>query len=414
MRYSESFIKTNKDAKEFDSVNATLLQKGSFVDQTMAGVYTFLPLGWRVLNNIESIVREEMNTVGAEMFMPTLSPKTLWQQTGRIGVDILLQAVGANNASQAKNPGGYIINPTHEEVITPIAKRLKPSYRDLPFAVYQIQTKFRNEERAKSGLLRGREFRMKDLYSFHATKKGLEEYYEKVKTVYMRIYERLGMGEDTVIALAGGGDFTSDYTHEFQTKCAAGEDTIYYDAAQDVHYNSEVVPEEVKTSGESFKASEVGNIFPLGTKFTEAFEYTYTDEQGKPQAVHMASYGIGTSRIMGVLVEKFHDDHGIIWPVSVAPFRVYLASLHADDADVSAGANAAYEALAKAGVEVLYDDRKDTGPGEKLADADLFGIPWRAVVSKKTEGKIELKRRTSDATEMIDIADLVKKLSVDE
>lgn len=408
MRYSQSFIKTNKDAKEFDSINATLLQKGSFIDQSMAGVYTFLPLGWRVLNKIEDIVRGEMDTVGVEMFMPTLSPKSLWKQTGRLEIDILLQAVGANDASRAKNEAGYIINPTHEEIITPIARRLKTSYRDLPFAVYQIQTKFRNEERPKSGLLRGREFRMKDLYSFHATKEDLSEYYDKVKVAYMRIYDRIGLGKDTIVALAGGGDFTKDYTHEFQTKCEAGEDTIYYDAGKDLYYNAEVVPEDVQKSGESFQASEVGNIFPLGTTFTDAFEYTYTDKHGGSQPVQMASYGIGTSRTMGVLVEKFHDDRGIIWPAAVAPFTVYLANLHPDNENISARAAAVYSELTRAGVDVLYDDRKDVGPGEKLTDADLLGIPWRAVVSQKTGEMIEIKRRDADDMELVEATKLIE------
>lgn len=411
MRYSHSFIKTNKDAKEFDSVNATLLQKGSFIDQTMAGVYTFLPLGWRVLHKIENIVREEMDAIGSEMLMPTLSPRSLWETTDRLDIDILLEAVAANDASKAKNAGGYIINPTHEEVITPIAQRLKPSYRDLPFGVYQIQTKFRNEERPKSGLLRGREFRMKDLYSFHATKKDLDAYYENVKAVYLRIFERFGIGSDTVVALAGGGDFTKDYTHEFQTKCPAGEDTIYHDAANDVYYNSEVASPEIQKSAESFSASEVGNIFPLGTKFSKAFGYSYTDDQGKSQPVHMASYGLGTSRVMGVLVEKFHDERGIIWPDAVAPFTVHLASLHPNDAEAAGNADAVYGKLRAAGIEVLYDDREGAAPGEKLADADLLGVPWRAVVSQKTDGKIEVKQRSASDTMLMDVTTLISELT---
>src|SRR3989344_4234473 len=218
MRYSSLMIKTNKEAHEFDSVNATLLQKGGFIERTMAGVYTYLPLGWRVLNKIENIIREEMDKVGTEMLMPALAPRQLWQQTGRQDIDILFMASGANEASIKKNNASYIINPSHEEIITPIAQKIKTSYKDLPFAVYQIQTKFRNEERPKSGLLRGREFRMKDLYSFHATEEDFQHYYDEVKEVYVRIFERLGMGNATVVALASGGGFTTEYSHEFEVR----------------------------------------------------------------------------------------------------------------------------------------------------------------------------------------------------
>ncbi|MBI1833878.1 MAG: hypothetical protein HYR90_03540 [Candidatus Andersenbacteria bacterium] len=410
MRYQEAFIKTSKGGKEFDSVNATLLQKGSFIHQTMAGVYTFLPLGWRVLTKIENIVREEMNAIGSELLMPTLSPRKLWETTNRTGIDVLLQAVGANDASLKKNPGGYIVNPTHEEVITPIARQTKPSYRDLPFAVYQIQTKFRNEERPKSGLLRGREFRMKDLYSFHASKEDLDSYYEKSKSVYQAIFEHIGLGNDTVIALASGGDFTKDFSHEFQTKCEAGEDLIYHDEAQGVYYNKEVAPAELQKKIEPFAACEVGNIFPLGTKFTEAFDYTYTDESGQKQPVFMACYGIGTSRVMGVIVEKFHDDRGITWPDAVAPFTVHLVSLPKGNPAISKQAEEIYQALMGAGIDVLFDDRPDAAPGEKFADADLLGCPWRVVVSEKTGENIELKRRSEKEFEIITLDKAVNRI----
>src|SRR3989344_8238888 len=219
MRYSRLLLKTNKDAKQFDSVNATLLSQAGFIHQAMAGVYTFLPLGWRVLNKIENIIREEMDTVGAEMLMPAIVPTALWEQTGRLAtVSVLMGTKPANEEARKRNDASYILNPTHEEVITPIAQRFKPSYKDLPFAVYQIQTKFRNEERPKSGLLRGREFRMKDLYSFHATQEDFQHYYDEVKEVYVRIFERLGMGNATVVALASGGGFTTEYSHEFEVR----------------------------------------------------------------------------------------------------------------------------------------------------------------------------------------------------
>lgn len=400
MRYSEFFLKTNKEAKEFDSVNATLLQKGGFIHQTMAGVYTFLPLGLRVLNNIEQIVREEMNKLGSELLMPALSPRDLWQATGRLeSVDVLFEARGGNDGSRAKNDATYVLNSTHEEVITPIVQQFRPSYRDLPCAVYQIQTKYRNEPRPKSGLLRGREFRMKDLYSFHASEEDFKNFYERAKEAYRVTFDRLGLGADTHVVLASGGDFTREYSHEFDTVCDTGEDTIYFDEKAGVYYNKEVAPKELVERGQAITACEVGNIFPLGTRFPEAFGYTVTDESGKRVPVYMGSYGIGTSRVMGVLVEKFHDEKGIIWPAPVAPFPVHLLGLNVD-------ARAVYDELQKAGLETFYDDR-DASAGEKLTEADLLGIPWRVVVSKKTGDKIEVKNRGEDEAKLMDVKEFI-------
>lgn len=406
MKYSSYFLKTNKDAKEFDSINATLLQKGGFIDQLMSGVYTMLPIGLRTLDKIEGIVREEMDTLGSELLMPALSPVELWETTGRTGIDVLFEARGANDASRKRNDGRYILNSTHEEIITPLAKKNRMSYKDFPFAVYQIQTKFRNEERAKSGLMRGREFRMKDMYSFHASEDDLLAFYEKAKDAYMRIFTRLGIGEDTKITKASGGDFTTGFSHEFQTICDSGEDTIYVDNKTGEAFNKEVAPSEEGFT--QHNASEVGNIFPLNTKFSKAFDYTYTDKEGKQQIVYMGCYGIGTSRLMGVLVEKFHDDKGIVWPESVAPFTVYLAGLNRDDADTVAAADAAYKTLENAGIETLYDDR-DIAPGAKFADAELLGIPWRVVVSKKTAGKLEVTSRSTNETHLLEISEFLKK-----
>lgn len=407
MKYSSYFLKTNKDAKEFDSINATLLQKGGFIDQVASGVYTMLPIGLRTLTKIENIVREEMDTLGSELLMPSLSPLDLWETTGRTGIDVLLEARGGNEASRKRNDTTYVLNSTHEELVTPLAKKTRFSYKDFPFAVYQIQTKFRNEERAKSGLMRGREFRMKDLYSFHTSEEDLLAYYERAKEAYMRVYTRVGIGKDTKITKASGGDFTTGFSHEFQTICEAGEDVIYVNNETGEAFNKEVAPE-----GDNFtqhNASEVGNIFPLNTKFSKAFDYTYTDENGKPQIVYMGSYGIGTTRLMGVLVEKFHDDKGIIWPESVAPFRVYLAGLNRDDASVVAATDAAYEELTKAGIEVLYDDR-DVATGAKFTDAELLGIPWRAVISKKTAGDVELTSRASGEIITESLSSVIKRL----
>ncbi len=394
MRYSSYFLKINKETKNLDSINATLLQKGGFIDRVASGVYTMLPLGLRVLNKIENIIRKEMDTLGSELLMPSLSPVTLWEQTGRTEMDVLLEARGANDASRKRNDARYFLNPTHEELVTPLAKKTKFSYKDFPFAVYQIQTKFRNEERAKSGLMRGREFRMKDLYSFHQNESDLLDFYEKVKIAYMNIFSAMDLKEDTKITQASGGDFTTGHSHEFQTICESGEDTIYVDNETGEVWNSEIAPKDGTYS--KHKASEVGNIFPLNTKFSGAFEYTYTDKDGTQKPVYMGCYGIGTSRLMGVLVEKFHDDKGIIWPQSVAPFTVYLAGLNREDDSIIAAADAVYEQLQKADIDVLYDDR-DVNPGTKFADAELIGIPWRVIISKKTAGKLEVtSRKTGD------------------
>ncbi len=412
MRYSQLLIKTNKEAKTYDSVNATLLQKGCFIDQTMAGVYTFLPLGWRVLNKIENIIREEMDQVGAEMLMPAIVPKELWEKTGRLNsVDILMQAAAANDASRIKNDASYVLNSTHEEVITPIAQKLKPSYKDLPFAVYQIQTKFRNEARPKSGLLRGREFRMKDLYSFHASEKDMTLFYDQIKDVYSTIFNRLGIGRDTFIVQASGGDFTKGYSHEFDTLCANGEDIIYHDESNDTYYNKEVAPPELQKIASPLTASEVGNIFPLGTKFSAAFGYSYTAADGRQQPVYMASYGIGSSRVMGVIVEKFHDRKGIIWPPSVAPFTLHLIGINLDNNHTKQKADEAYKQLTSTGLEVLYDDRADVSAGEKLADADLLGIPWRLVISDKTGDQIELKERSRADLQMLALNAVVSRFT---
>lgn len=405
MKYSSIFLKTNSNAKTLDSINATLLIKGGFIDQVASGVYTMLPLGLRVLGKIENIVRKEMDTLGSELLMPALSPRSLWETTDRTNIDVLLEARGANDASRKRNDGTYILNPTHEEIVTPLAQKTKMSYKDFPFAVYQIQTKFRNEERAKSGLMRGREFRMKDLYSFHTSEADLQAYYERVKKAYMNIFRALDLERDTKITKASGGDFTTGYSHEFQTICDAGEDVVYINEETGEAWNSEIAPKE--GAFKQHRASEVGNIFPLNTKFSDAFGYAYTDKDGTRKPVYMGSYGIGTSRLMGVLVEKFHDAAGIIWPESVAPFNAYLAGLTREDADAVTTADSVYEALTHAGVETLYDDR-DVSTGTKFADAELLGIPNRIVVSKKTAGKLEVTSRRTNEMHMYSISEFLK------
>jgi len=564
MKLSQNPFRTSKTVSaELVSKNARLLTQAGFVHQEVAGVYTFLPLGLRVLNNIEKIIREEMDEVAVEILMTALAPQEVWQKTGRIEtVDVLMKTTGANQFSRAKNETEYVLGSTHEEIVTPLIQSFCQSYRDLPAAVYQIQTKFRNEPRAKSGLLRCREFRMKDAYSFHASEADLKTYYEIMKKVYTRIFERVGLGKDTVIALASGGDFTPDFSHEFQTICEAGEDILFRAAKANIIYNREVAPSQAPTVSdpneemrerqdvegkgiigvaelakflnipvekttktlimetdrgeviaaavrggydiseeklkkiigcktlqlasaetvqevtkaevgyagvlnlpssvkvyfdestsnrrnfecganrthyhsmninfgrdipepekfydfkiaregdlypktgevyEVFRGAEVGNIFPLNTKFSKAFDYSYIDEQGKEQPVYMGCYGIGSSRLVGVLVEKFADEKGMIWPEAVAPYQVHLIDINSTERGQKI-----YNELKEHGVNVLWDDR-DLRAGEKFADADLIGIPHRLVVSTKTGDKVEWKARQSDKAEMLDINDVVAK-----
>lgn len=405
-----AFAPTKTAPKDAESINQRLLVQGAFVDQVMAGVYTLLPFGLRVLTKIENIVREEMDKIGNEILMTTLASVESWKQTGRFGrVDVLMKAVPANEAAKDKHDAEYVVSPTHEEIVTPLVKRFNFSYKNLPKAVYQIQTKFRNEPRAKSGMMRTREFRMKDMYSFHTDEADLKRFYELAKDAYMTIYRRVGLEADTYIALASGGDFTKDYSHEFQTKCENGEDTIYMDRETGVAYNREVAPEDAsdKDKYEEFKGSEVGNIFTLSTKFADDFDYKYTDADGEKRPVWMGCYGIGTSRLIGVLVEKFNDERGIIWPEAVAPFRVSLIGFES----TQERAKDIYDSLTQAGVEVLWDDR-DLSAGVKFADADLIGNPYRLIVSEKSlsGGGVELKRRAEEKSEIIPLDEIVKRL----
>ena len=568
MKYSDTFAKTTKNSKEYDSINATLLTKAGFISQTMSGVYTFLPLGIRVLHKIENIVREEMNTIGTEILMPSMAPKKMWEDTGRLNsVDILFKASGANAKSQEMNSGEYILNATHEEVVTPLAMSERRSYKDFPFAIYQIQSKFRNEARPKSGLLRAREFRMKDLYSFHTSNEDMEAYYEKSKEVYMDVFNKLGIGEDTVIAAASGGMFTDQFSHEFQTECPTGEDTIFIVESTGEAFNKEVAPskavlpeqetelkeieykeeagiigvddlckafnitadQSVKTlifetenkgivvaalrgdydineeklmkivgakkmrlaseeivkkvtgaeigyagilnlpdsvtvilddsieglvnfecganktdfhvlnvnwgrdlekpeqfydvkiakvgdcypeTGEVYKtmtSTEVGNIFPLYTKYSKAIGYTYIDEQGKEQPVIMGCYGLGTSRVMGVIAEKCNDENGLIWPQNIAPFHVHLISLvKEDEFDV----DSFIKKLEDENIEVLWDDRNKVSVGERFSEADLIGCPIRVVIGRKglESNSIEVKVRGSEEVQLVEVGNAVEYL----
>ncbi|HSV95087.1 MAG TPA: aminoacyl--tRNA ligase-related protein [Spirochaetia bacterium] len=411
MKMSKMGIRPEKTAPgDAEAINQKLLIQAGFIHQEMAGVYTFLPLGLRVIYKIENIVRKYMDEIGSELLMPGLSPKEYWKTTGRLEtIDVLFKASAANDVSLAKSDAEYILCPTHEDVVAPLIQKYNPSYKDLPVSVYQIQTKYRNEPRAKSGLLRCREFRMKDLYSFHKDEADLKLFYEEAKKVYMKVFEEIGIGKDTVIALASGGDFTRDYSHEFQTRCETGEDTIYLDKTTGIAYNKEVMPEGADTNPnfEVFNACEVGNIFPLGTKFTQANGYEYTDKDGSKKPVVMGSYGIGISRMMGVLVEKFHDDKGIIWPASVAPFQVHLVDLQQLEE-----AGKIYTQLKNAGVDSLWDDR-EMSAGEKFADADLIGCPVRVLVSSRSlqNGGVEVKLRSETESKIISIDKLIEYIN---
>lgn len=435
MLHSKMFVKTKKETPTDEvSKNAILLHKANYVYKEMAGAYTFLPMGLRVLNKIENVVRKHMDKIGNEILMTSLAPKELWEQTGRIDkVDVLFKASAANENSKNKSNNEYILNSTHEELVTPIAVDFGRSYKDFPLAYYQIQTKFRNEPRAKSGLLRGREFRMKDLYSFHIDEQDFVNYYEQAKKSYMDVYTELGLGDDTFIASASGGDFTHRFSHEFQTVTDAGEDIIYIDWDKKVSYNQEVVSESADENIKNFgydisklpqvKACEVGNIFPLETKFTKAFNFQYTDKDNQKKLVeYMGCYGIGSSRIMGVLVEKFGDDKGLVWPKAVAPFGITVVSLHKEKGDeVYKKSNEIYEGFLKSFAEynsnvgILFDDR-DLSPGNKLADADLYGIPLQIIVGSKNLDRkvIEIKlRKTGEVIELsseLDLLDLKKEI----
>lgn len=413
MKFTNTFTKTSKTVStETESINAKLLTRAGFIYQELAGAYAFLPLGWKVIQNIEAIVREEMDKISTELHLTSLSPKERWIATNRHdSVDVLMSTKAANEAALQKSTAEYILNPTHEDIITPIAKQYASSYKDLPFSAYQIQTKFRNEARAKSGLLRGREFIMKDLYSFHGNEADLQKFYEIAKERYITIYKQLGLGEDTFITLASGGDFTKEYSHEFQTLLESGEDTIYLDRKNNIAYNKEIAtPDDAKKLNVDFdkleqvKASEVGNIFPLGTKYSELLDYYYTDKDNQRHLVWMGSYGIGISRLMGVIAEKFADSKGLVWPENVAPFKYHIIALP-DQANIKAGEQI-YSTLGEK--NCLFDDRAETSPGEKFSDADLIGIPNQIIISKKTleSDSVELVDRKTGKKDILKISEL--------
>lgn len=404
MLQSKLFGKTIKDTpKDEMSVNADLLYRGGFVEKLMSGVYNYLPLGLRVLDKVKAIVKEEMNATGAmEVLMPSLQPKELWDETGRWDTlhEVMFQFKGRGDADIG-------LACTHEEVITDLVRKRIFSYKDLPVSLYQIQDKFRNEPRAKSGLLRGREFWMKDMYSFHTSDADFQKYYDECKIAYLKLFKRCGM--DAKIVEADGGVFTTKHSHEFQVFCETGEDTIRYCEKGDFAQNIEIAEVQVgdqcpNCGGQILEAKgiEVGNIFPLETKYSKAMKAEFTDESGKRNDMIMGCYGIGVSRIIGSTVEVNHDDKGIIWPKEIAPFSVHLVSLNKENDDIKKASDDLYAKLLAEKIEVLYDDR-DESAGRKLNDADLIGLPVRVVVSAKTlkENSVEIKSRNKDDAALV-------------
>ncbi len=401
MLQSQLFGKTRKQiGKEEVSVNAQYLIRGGYIDKLMAGVYTYLPLGLKVLQKVQSVIREEMSNIGAqEILMPALSPKENWQKTGRWeDFDVLfkLQSISGKE---------YALGATHEEVVTPLVQKFVESYKDLPVTVFQIQDKFRDEPRAKSGILRGREFNMKDLYSFHADEKSLNEYYEKAMVAYKNIYQRVGL--DAKVVEASGGTF-SKLSHEYQVFAPQGEDLVKYCPACDWAQNEEICKlkagdscPECGAKIQESNAIEVGNIFKLNTKYSAPFDFKYIDEKGEKQDVLMGCYGIGPSRMVGSIVEVYHDDNGIIWPKQVAPYQIHLILLSKDE-KVRKQAFDIYDKLISEGYEVLFDDREESA-GVKFKDSDLIGLPLRAVISDKNQKNSEIAIKWRDQAQEIKV-----------
>lgn len=412
MRLSKNFTKTSKTAPADEvAKNAQLLIRAGFVHKVMAGVYVYTPLGLKVLENIKRIVREEMNRIDSqELIMSSLQRKETWLETGRWSdekVDVWFK-------SKLQDGTDVGFGWTHEEPFIEMLRGHLKSYKDLPVSVYQFQTKLRNELRAKSGIMRGREFVMKDMYSVHATPEELERYYNKTIEAYKSCYDRFGIGADTYVTFASGGAFTK-FSHEFQTICEAGEDHIYLHRVKNIAINEEVIDEAVEELGvdknelEKIKTAEVGNIFNFGTQKSEEMNLVFTGDDGQQHFAYLGSYGIGITRVMGVIVEKFADDKGIIWPEAIAPAKVYLAQIGGEAA--TRAADELYDELSAKNIEVIYDDR-DERAGTKFADSELMGIPYRVTVSDRViESKeYELNIRKTGTTTLLTRQDLFAKL----
>jgi len=407
MYQSKFFLKTKKEdpAKE-KAISAKLLIRGGFIEKLSAGIYNFLPLGFKVLKKIEKIIREEMERIGGEeILLASLHPKEYWIKTKRWETMTDLYKLKEGKKK-------FALGPTHEEIIVPLAKKFIKSFRDLPVYLFQIQTKFRKELRPKGGLLRTKEFIMKDLYSFHQTKEDLNSYYEKVKEVYFKIFERCGIKEKTFFTLASGGTF-SETSHEFQTVCESGEDTIFICKKCHLGINEEIkalqknCPKCGRDDFKKEKTIEVGNIFKLFTKFSEAFDFYFLNKKGKKEYVLMGCYGIGLGRLMAAIVEVNHDERGIIWPREVAPFLIHLIPI----GKVKNVSDKVYRELNK-DFEILYDEREKVSVGEKFSDADLIGNPLRLIISENslTKGLAELKLRKEKKPRGVKIKNLKKAI----
>ena len=412
MRLSKNFTRTIKQAPADEVArNAQLLIRAGYVHKTMAGVYSYLPLGLKVVENIKQIVREEMNKIDSqELVMSTLQCKETWQETGRWSDELVDVWLKSHLQDGTEVGFGW----THEEPIVELLRGYLKSYKDLPISVYQFQNKLRNELRAKSGIMRGREFVMKDMYSVHASKEDLDKYYNAAIEAYKRCYDRFGIGDETYVTFASGGAFTK-FSHEFQTICDAGEDYIYLHRGKNIAVNEEVLDDAVKELGidrselERVKTAEVGNIFNFGTQKSEEMRLVFTDADGVEQYAYMGSYGIGITRVMGVIVEKFADDKGLVWPENIAPAKVYLVQIGSQS---RATADELYQKLQSAGIETIYDDR-DERPGVKFADAELLGIPYRVTVSDRLldDGKWEVSTRQTGEQRLLTADELLATLN---
>lgn len=414
MRQSQLFGKTIKEApKDAVAINHKLLVRAGFMDQLMAGSWTLLPLGWRVVTKIIQVIREEMNATGAqEILMPLMHPKEIWNETGRWD-----SAAGVMYKLKDSREKEFALSFTHEEIVLDLVRKRLQSYADLPIKVYHFSTKFRNEPRVTSGILRGREFLMKDLYSLHATEADFSQYYQAVAQAYLKIFSRLGF--DVVVTEAAGGVFTENHTLEFQMVAPVGEDTIFVCPVCRAAFNKEIFEGKVgdkcpkchQGKLEEKRAIEVGNIFPFGTVYSQKMGVNFTDKDGIKKPTWFGSYGIGITRAMGAIVEACHDDKGIVWPAAVSPFAVHLLCLGSEDR-VREAADHLYQKLEENNVEVLYDDRPDKTAGEKFIDADLIGIPLRLVVSEKTLEKksVEFKKRNEKETRLVPLDQVLTEL----
>ena len=418
MRQSHLFTKTRREAPRDElAKNAQLLIRAGFVHKEMAGVYSYLPLGARTLGNIEEIVRKEMNAIGGqEIRMATLHPSEPWKQTGGWEqVDVLFKI-------DSRTEKEYALGQSEEEIVTPIAGEYAPSYKDLPLSIYQIGQKYRDELRAKSGIMRGREFGMKDMYSFHTSQEDFDRFYEIVKQAYLKIYAACGLVAK--VTEASGGSFSQKISYEFMVLTDAGEDTILYCEECDYCVNVEVAGELVegdkcpkcgKSNLQSGVASEVGNVFDLGTRYPKALGFAYKDEEGNDQYPIMGCYGLGTTRLMGVVVEAHADEKGMVWPASIAPFSLHLVNAMPNDTEAVQYADELYDLLTARGVAVLYDDR-DARAGEKFADSDLIGIPQRIVVGKEAlaGNSLEVVNRVNGEVERYTREELFQRFGVSD